>query len=115
MARVYSSEHGRMCPNCRQPINNCRCQKQTNNNNTPNDGIIRVGRETKGRKGSGVTTVTGLPLNDKDLKKIAKELKKKCGSGGTIKDGVIEIQGEHRDRIVTLLEGKGYTVKRVGG
>lgn len=79
------------------------------------DGVVRVARETKGRKGAGVTLVSGLALADKDLKALAKELKKKCGTGGTIKDGVIEIQGEQRDKLVALLQKKGYTVKRVGG
>jgi translation initiation factor 1 len=79
------------------------------------DGIIRVSRETKGRKGKGVTVITGLRLNEKDLKALAKELKKKCGAGGTVAERNIEIQGDLRDRLVELLMEKGYTVKRVGG
>ncbi|MCA9958951.1 MAG: translation initiation factor Sui1 [Anaerolineales bacterium] len=110
---VYSSQHGKMCPTCRQPIAQCTCRQQKAV--AKGDGIVRVSRQTKGRKGKGVTLVTGLPLNAEDLTQLAKELKQACGSGGTIKDGVIEIQGEHRDKLVEVLSKRGYTVKRVGG
>ena len=76
---------------------------------------MRVSRETKGRKGKGVTLISGLQMTEKDMKALAKELKKKCGTGGTVANGKIEIQGEQRDRIVELLTKKGYQVKRVGG
>lgn len=79
------------------------------------DGIIRVGRETKGRKGAGVTVISGVPLAEEALKVFAKELKARCGSGGTIKDGIIEIQGDHRDLIVEELTKRGYKAKRAGG
>ena len=76
---------------------------------------MRVSRETKGRKGKGVTIISGLQMTEKDLKVLAKELKKKCGTGGTVREGKIEIQGEQRDKLVELLAKKGYQVKRVGG
>jgi translation initiation factor 1 len=76
---------------------------------------VRVGRETKGRKGKGVTVITGLPLADDELARLATRLKKRCGSGGTVRNGVIEIQGDHRDLLVTQLDGLGYRVKRAGG
>lgn len=76
--------------------------------------MVRIGRESKGRKGAGVTTVTGLPLADAALKKLAKSLKTRCGVGGAVKDGVIELQGDQRDRTQALLEAEGYVVKRVG-
>ena len=79
------------------------------------DGVVRVGRETPGRKGKGVTVVTGLPLLDEQLAKLAGELKRKCGAGGTVRDGVIEIQGEHREVLVAELEKRGYRVRRSGG
>ncbi len=79
------------------------------------DGVVRVGRETKGRKGKGVTLVSGVPLPPEELKTLARELKQKCGTGGTLKDGVIEIQGDHRDALIELLKTKGWTVKRSGG
>ena len=79
------------------------------------DGIVRVGRETKGRKGGGVTTVSGVPVRGESLAALCTELKKRCGSGGTVREGVIEIQGEHRDSLVTYLSQRGWTVKRVGG
>ena len=79
------------------------------------DGVVRVGRETKGRKGKGVTVITGLPLADDELARLATRLKKRCGSGGTVRDGLIEIQGDHRDLLVTELDGLGYRVKRAGG
>ena len=79
------------------------------------DGSVRVVRETKGRTGKGVTLVTGVPLSASELKLLARELKQKCGTGGTLKDGVIEIQGDHRDTLIELLKAKGWTVKKAGG
>ena len=110
---VYSTEHGRICPGCSQPVASCTCA--TKNTAPKGDGIVRVGRETKGRKGSGVTIVTGLALDLVELKELGSQLKKKCGTGGTVKDGVIEIQGDHRDLLVVTLQQLGYTVKRAGG
>ncbi len=81
----------------------------------PADGVVRVGRETKGRKGKGVTVLTGLPVGGRDLEALARELKALCGAGGTVRDGVIEIQGDHRDRLVRALEERGWRVKRSGG
>lgn len=111
---VYSSETGRICPACNNPTATCRCRQQPSAP-AAGDGIVRVGRETKGRKGKGVTLVSGVPLSCEELKVLAKELKQKCGSGGTLKDGVIEIQGDHRDLLIELLKAKGWPVKRSGG
>ena len=83
--------------------------------NLPNDGVVRVGRETQGRKGGGVTVVTGVPLEGDALIAYAKELKQRLGCGGTCKDGIIEIQGDKRDQLMTELAKKGWKVKRVGG
>ncbi len=80
-----------------------------------NDGIVRVGRETKGRKGAGVTVITGIPSHPEGLEKLAKQFKQQCGTGGTVKNGVIEIQGDKRDLLVEELTKIGYTVKRSGG
>jgi len=110
---VYSTEFGKMCPACSQPVSECVCRQKTSVPKT--DGIVRVGRESKGRKGKGVTLITGVPLDHVAIKSLGKELKKKCGTGGTVKDGIIEIQGDHRDLLVTELEKKGWTVKRSGG
>ncbi len=114
---VYSTETGRICPKCEKYYEHCSCRKAQKQPVAPvkNDGIVRVGRETKGRKGKGVTTVSGIPLPLDELKSLAKELKQKCGTGGTLKDGVIEIQGDHRDNLIELLKAKGWTVKRSGG
>lgn len=109
---VFSTEQGRMCPDCRNPITECTCKQGTR---PIGDGVVRLSRETKGRKGKGVTLVTGIPLDDKELKAFAKVLKAKCGTGGTIKDGVIEIQGDQRDVLMPVLQAKGWTVKRSGG
>ncbi|MBN7771058.1 translation initiation factor Sui1 [Marinobacter daepoensis] len=109
---VFSTDQGRMCPGCREPVDACIC---TAPQRPAGDGIVRVSRETKGRKGKGVTLVTGIPLDDNALKAYAKQLKAKCGTGGTVKDGVVEIQGDQRDILVPLLEQKGWTVKRAGG
>lgn len=112
---VYSTEHGRMCPKCGRPKDRCSCGRRAAGTPPRGDGIVRVARETKGRKGKGVTVVTGVPLAGEALKALAKELKQRCGSGGTIRDGAIEIQGDHRDLLVTELGRRGWAVKRSGG
>ena len=110
---VYSTQHGRMCPICSKPVAKCLCKQKKE---IPGiDGIVRVGRETKGRKGKGVTTITGIPLDETKLKEVGKLLKAKCGAGGTVRDGVVEVQGDHRDLIVEELRKYGWTVKRSGG
>lgn len=76
---------------------------------------MRVGRQTQGRKGKGVTVITGLPLGDDELKTLARDLKTRCGTGGTAKDGVIEIQGDHRDLLVEELTRRSWDAKRSGG
>ncbi len=109
---VYSTDSGRMCPACRQPVAQCRCKQAT----VPQgNGVVRVGRETKGRGGKAVTLVRGLALTPDALVAMGKQLRTHCGSGGTVKDGVIEIQGDHADRVVALLTQQGLTVKRTGG
>jgi len=110
---VYSTDSGRMCPTCRNPAANCTCQQAAPRPVT--DGVVRVSRETKGRGGKGVTLVKGLPLDDAALVALGKRLKAACGSGGTVKDGTVEVQGDHCDRIIELLRAQGYTVKRAGG
>ncbi len=110
---VYSSEQGRICPGCSQPVAACRCHKASP---VPaGDGIVRVRRECNGRGGKTVTVISGLPLGSEELKAVAGELKRRCGSGGTVKDGIIEIQGEHLALVVADLQQRGYTVKRAGG
>ena len=110
---VYSTEHGKMCPVCSKPVARCLCRQKKE---TPqSDGIVKVGRETKGRKGKGVTVISGVPLDEKGLKQLGKQLKAKCGAGGTVKDGVIEIQGDHRDLLLEDLRKRGWTVKITGG
>ena len=110
---VYSTDQGRICPRCGKPVAGCACRAAVSP--AHGDGIVRVARETKGRKGKGVTLVTGVPLDPSGLEALARELKQKCGSGGTVRDGAIEIQGDHRDRLVEELQGRGYRVKRAGG
>jgi translation initiation factor 1 len=107
----YSTQHGELCGICFAPKAKCRCLPLGENS----DGVVRVGRSTKGRKGAGVTTVTGVPLKGAELKALAKSLKQKCGSGGTLRDGIIEVQGEHQATIVAELEQRGWVVKRSGG
>lgn len=79
------------------------------------DGVVRIQKQTSGRKGAGVSVITGLDLSDEELKKLAAELKKRCGCGGAVKNGIIEIQGEKRDLLKQLLEQKGFKVKLSGG
>ncbi|MFY9179973.1 MAG: translation initiation factor Sui1 [Venatoribacter sp.] len=106
---VYSTETGRMCPECRNAVDACTC----NEPQLPaGDGTVKVSRESKGRGGKVVTLVSGVPLVGDELKKLAKELKQKCGVGGALKDGVIEIQGEQRELIASELIKRGFKVKK---
>ncbi|SFM12774.1 translation initiation factor Sui1 [Halopseudomonas yangmingensis] len=109
---VYSTETGRMCPDCRQPQADCRCGEAV----VPaGDGVVRVRRETKGRGGKTVTTVSGVPLAGEELKALAKRIKARCGCGGALKDGVIEIQGDQVALLCDWLAAEGFRVKRAGG
>ena len=109
---VYSTEAGRMCPGCRQPLAQCSCGAPV----LPKvDGAVRVSRQTKGRGGKTVTLVRGVPLAAEALEQLGKQLRTACGAGGTVRDGVIEVQGDHADRIVGLLQAQGHSVKRSGG
>jgi translation initiation factor 1 len=109
---VYSTEHGRMCPHCRQPQTACRCAA----NALPpvTDGVVRIRCETKGRKGKGVTVINGLPLAGEALAALAKTLRQRCSSGGTVKEGVVEIQGDHVASLLPWLQQQGWTVKKSG-
>lgn len=109
---VYSSDKGTTCPNCGESKVDCKCRQEKVTSS--GDGIVRVGRETKGRKGKGVTLIKGLPLQEQELKQLAKRLKAKCGSGGTVKNGVIEIQGDHRNLLMQELNKEGFSVKSTG-
>jgi len=111
---VYSTGIGERCRNCQRPVAECVCKKGTPGK-TSADGIVRVSRETAGRKGKGVSVITGIGLPADALATLATELKKRCGSGGAVVDGKIEIQGDHRDRLVEELTKRGWTVKRAGG
>lgn len=109
---VFSTDAGRHCPDCRQPIDACIC-KQTA---VPTgDGIARVRRESKGRGGKTVTTVSGVPLALDELKELATNLKRRCGTGGSLKDGVIEIQGDHVELLLAELVKLGFKAKKSGG
>jgi translation initiation factor 1 len=110
---VYSSGGGRICPHCGLPVAGCVCRRSPRA--PAGDGVVRVRREVKGRRGKTVTTVSGVPLPEDELRSLAAELKRRCGSGGSAKGGVIEIQGDHRDTLAADLEARGYTVKRAGG
>lgn len=111
---VYSTDVGERCPNCLRPVRECVCRRGTPGKAT-GDGGVRVSRETQGRKGKGVTVVTGLGLPPNELEALATELKKLCGSGGAVANGRIEIQGDHRDRLVQELTRRGWQAKRAGG
>lgn len=111
---VYSTDAGRMCPACRQPAAKCVC-KSASQTKAPSDGVVRVSRETKGRAGKGVTLVKGVALDALALAALGKQLKTACGSGGTVKEGVIEVQGDHCERVIELLKAQGMVVKRAGG
>lgn len=110
---VYSTAQGRMCPACRKPVADCACGKAKP---LPKlDGVVRVRLETKGRKGKGVTVISGVSADPNELETVAKQLKQRCGSGGTVKDGVIEIQGDHVAAVMDVFAKQGRTVKKSGG
>ncbi len=111
---VYSTESGRMCPKCSRPQAQCICKKQAAAL-PKGDGLVRLQKESKGRGGKTVTLVTGLALGEEALKELASDLKRICGAGGAVKDGVIEIQGDHRDDLLPELLKRGYKAKKVGG
>jgi len=110
---VYSTGVGRICPECKQPIANCTCQQSKET--PPTDGIVRIRREVKGRRGKTVTTISGVPLPTDQLEALARALKRSCGSGGSVKDGVIIIQGDQRQVVASILKEYGFKVKFVGG
>ena len=110
---VYSTDAGRMCPDCRQPTAACVCKKASAR--PASSGVIRVSRQTKGRGGKTVTRVEGVPLGDDALAQLGKQLRTACGSGGTVKEGVIEVQGDHADKVIEALKQHGYAAKRSGG
>ncbi len=114
---VYSTESGKICPSCQKPVTECTCKKEKPRfqTNIKYDGIIRVQREVKGRKGKTVTTVFAFQLADDELKNLATQLKRRCGTGGSVKDGVIIIQGDHRDTLITELKNRGFKAKIAGG
>ncbi len=110
---VYSTDSGRMCPACRQPVATCVCAQQLRA--PAGDGNVRVSRQSKGRGGKTVTLVRGLALDDTALATLGKRLRSACGSGGTSKDGVIEVQGDHVERVIALLQAEGIAAGRSGG
>ena len=109
---VYSTELGRTCPACRNALAQCACKPKAA---PAGDGKVQVSRQTKGRGGKSVTVINGLALDSFALALLGKQLRMACGSGGTVKDGVIEVQGEHCELIMELLEKHGHHAKRVGG
>jgi translation initiation factor 1 len=110
---IYSTGLGQLCPNCRRPVRECVCPKGAPGAAGPT--AVRVAREVKGRAGKGVTVITGLPLPLTEIEALATKLKKRCGSGGTVREGIIEIQGDHRDTIVAELIKMGWPAKKSGG
>lgn len=111
---VYSTEVGRTCPECRQAVAACVC-KAGAKAAPAGDGVVRVSRLTKGRGGKTVTVVKGLALDGIALAALGKQLRAACGAGGTVKDGVIEVQGDHCDLLIDTLKKLGHSPKRVGG
>ncbi len=110
---VYSTDSGRTCPSCRQALADCRCAALARASPL-GDGVARVSRESKGRGGKTVTLVRGLRLDAAALAALAKQLRAACGAGGTVKDGVIEVHGEHRERVLACLAQEGFAAKAAG-
>jgi translation initiation factor 1 len=114
---VYSTESGQICPNCPKPISECLCKKKKPKAGlkTKQDGIIQIRREVKGRKGKTVTVIYGLQFDQSNLKALAKQLKQQCGTGRSVKDDMIIIQGDHIEKLMQLLKAQGYMAKLSGG
>ncbi len=118
---VYSTDGGRIdtCPRCGLPYKQCRCDQSSAGHRSTlpkkSDGIVRIMRDRKHRGGKTVTVITGIPASNETITSLAQQLKKLCGSGGAVKDGVIEIQGDHCDKVQARLTELGYKVKRAGG
>jgi translation initiation factor 1 len=110
---VYSSEGGQACPDCNKTIGSCICSDLKGE--YQGDGVAKIRRETSGRKGKGVIVIWDIPLHAKDLPQISSDLKKSIGSGGSLKNGKIEIQGEKLEQVRKFFEKKGFKVKQVGG
>ena len=110
---VYSTETGRLCPQCHRPVADCVCGKDRPA--ATGDGIVRLHRETKGRGGKAVTLIRGLDLPEQELRKLTRALKQKCGVGGALKNDHIEIQGDQRQKLLAELEVRGFKVKIAGG
>jgi translation initiation factor 1 len=109
---VYSTDGGRMCPACRRAVGECTCKIRAV---AKADGVARVSRQAKGRGGKTVTLIKGLALDPIALALLGKQLRTACGSGGTVKDGVIEVQGDHCELVITELKKNGHDAKRAGG
>ncbi|MFT5708493.1 MAG: translation initiation factor 1 [Oceanospirillaceae bacterium] len=113
---VYSTDQGAMCSDCKEAIDQCKCSILADQQRLQGlDGIVRIHRETKGRKGKGVTLIKGLPLDNQALKTLAKTMKQQCGTGGAVKEGVIEIQGDQRQVLQAFLQKRNFVVKLAGG
>lgn len=118
---VYSTEKGRICPQCARSASACTCKKKKTGKGGkpqsvyPRDGTVRIQREVKGRKGKTVTAIYGVPLENEKMQKFAKTLKRRCGAGGSVKDGVIVVQGDHRQTLLDEIKKHGYSAKLAGG
>jgi translation initiation factor 1 len=114
---VYSTEQSRYCTVCNKPAAGCVCRKRKSASPGPiaSDGVIRIQREVKGRNGKTVTTLSGFSADQNEIKKLAAQLKSRCGTGGSVKDGVIVIQGDHRETLLAVLKKSGYQAKLAGG
>ncbi len=109
---VYSTDRGRMCPRCGWPEDNCQCSSsRAASEPVPSRIVAKLRMEKKGRGGKTVTVVDGLPRNEAFLKALAQELKRTCGTGGTVGDGSVELHGDLRERLRDVLAQKGFTVK----
>lgn len=111
---IYSTKYGRLCPECGKPIARCECKSKRLREDL-GDGVVRIRREVQGRKGKTVTIISGLPLEPDALTDLARKLKRKCGTGGTVKNGTILIQGDHCEKLLALVRESGFAVKKAGG
>lgn len=110
---VYSTETGRVCPYCGKPVAQCSCKSKKAA--PAASGPVRVRVESKGRRGKTVTTISGLGFSEDDLRELTVTLKRLCGAGGAVKDGIVEVQGDHAATVLAELKKRGISAKRAGG
>jgi translation initiation factor 1 len=111
---VYSTDAGRICPQCGLPVGRCRCSQNRSSSTKHTDGAVRIALDKKHRRGKMMTIISGAPGDEAELAQLCRELKKLLATGGSARDGQVELQGDHRERVAAYFATRGIKTKRVG-